>query len=151
MGKNNRVRRAAKARRRAREHDRRDPGRTGSGGFRGFTRSADPLLSDAEMVEGLFDLAATAARHSDTELGEHAVALLCTLDPPAVRPEAERQVLRAIAAAWNGGWQPIELVRQVRRSTDAPTSRLVLVAISADHAGRSASTLDARWNQSDPV
>lgn len=145
MGKNNRVRRAAKVKRRAREHDQRGSRHTGSGGRGGATRSAEPLLSDAEMVEGLLDLAVAAPLHSDAELGAHAVAALCTLDPLAVRPEAERQALRSLSTAWNGGWQPIELIRQVRRSTDAPTGRLALVTIAADHAGRAASTLDARW------
>jgi hypothetical protein len=50
-----------------------------------------------------------------------------------------------VAAAWNAGWQPTELARQVRRTADAITARLALVAISADHAARAPSTLDPRW------
>ena len=58
---------------------------------------------------------------------------------------AEQDIRGRIAAAWNAGWQPVELVRQVRRSTDMATTRLALVAISADHARRDPSTLDTRW------
>jgi hypothetical protein len=59
--------------------------------------------------------------------------------------EAERHLLMRIAAVWRGGWQPRELVRQIRRSGSAATLGLVLVAIAADLALRDAGTLDARW------
>jgi len=97
------------------------------------------------LVEGLLDLAAAAPRRHDLDVADRAVERLCTLDPSVVRREAERQVRRMVGAAWNGGWQPMELARQVRRATDAVAARLALVAIAADHAGRGESTLDPRW------
>src|SRR6478672_7673140 len=66
-------------------------------------------------------------------------------DHRTLLPEAEREIHLRIAAAWNAGWQPLELARQVRRTADAVVARLALVAISADHAGRDRSALDARW------
>ncbi len=58
---------------------------------------------------------------------------------------SERQILESVRAAWRSGWQPRELVRQIRRSCSAPTLALALVAIAADHVGRDASTVDRRW------
>ena len=64
----------------------------------------------------------------------HAVVdRLCEHDPFTVRGEAERRALVLIGAAWNAGWQPSELARQIRRTTDATTANLALVAIAADH------------------
>jgi len=55
------------------------------------------------------------------------------------------EIRERVARAWRAGWQPAELARQVRRTTDAATARLSLVAISADHAHRDRASLDARW------
>lgn len=145
MGKNNRARRAAKAKRRTRQHDQRRAQNGRDGRPTESAPSAEPIFSTAELVEGLLDLATGAPRLHDTELADGAVARLCTLDPSAVNREAERQILRKVGAAWNAGWQPMEVARQVRRTTDAVTAKLALVAIAADHARRRASTLDTRW------
>jgi hypothetical protein len=59
--------------------------------------------------------------------------------------EAERQIGEAIRTAWKRGWQPRELLRHVRRTTDPSTTALALVAISADLARRDCSTIDTRW------
>jgi hypothetical protein len=145
MGKNNRGRRAAKVKRRTREHDKRRGSNTRRDTPGGFDSAAEPIFTTAELVERLLALAAAAPRHYDRDVADRAVERLCTLDPSVVHREAERQVRRMVGAAWNGGWQPMELARQVRRATDAVTARLALVAIAADHAGRSGSTLDTRW------
>jgi hypothetical protein len=57
----------------------------------------------------------------------------------------ERRVLQLIGNAWNNGWQPRELVRQIRRTCGAPELALALLAIAADHHGRDPSTIDPRW------
>ncbi|HTD50405.1 MAG TPA: DUF2786 domain-containing protein, partial [Acidimicrobiia bacterium] len=144
MGKNNRARRAAKAKRRTSEHKRRGLNAQRDT-FGGFASSAEPIFTTAALVEGLLDLAAAAPRRHDLDVADRAIERLCTLDPSVVHREAERQVRRMVGAAWKGGWQPIELARQVRRATDAVTARLAVVAIAADHAGRAESTLDSRW------
>src|SRR5882724_8053802 len=68
-----------------------------------------------------------------------------TASPSRELLEAQRVVLLRIAAAWRSGWQPRELVRQVRRTANPTTVGLALVAIAADLALRDVSTLDARW------
>ncbi|MGO9874343.1 MAG: DUF2786 domain-containing protein [Acidimicrobiia bacterium] len=145
MGKNNRARRAAKAKRRTKGYDKRRGSSSRGDPFGGFASSGEPILTTAELVEGLLDLAAAAPRYRDVGVADRAVERLCMLDASVVTREAERQVRRMVAAAWNGGWQPLELARQVRRATDAVTARLALVAIAADHAVRAESTLDSRW------
>jgi len=145
MGKHNRARRAAKAKRRTREQGKRRGSNARGDTSGGFVSSAEPIFTTAELVAGLLDLAAAAPRRHDLDVADRAVERLCTLDPSVVHREAERQVRRMVAAAWNGGWQPMELARQVRRATDAVTARLALVAIAADHVVRGGSTLDARW------
>ena len=57
-------------------------------------------------------------------------------------PDHERTLLLQLAQAWNHGWQPRELVRQVRRTCAAPELGLALRALAADHHGRDASTID---------
>jgi hypothetical protein len=59
--------------------------------------------------------------------------------------EAERQIAEAIRTAWRQGWQPRELLRHVRRTTDPNTTALALVAIAADREGCGQSTVDIRW------
>jgi hypothetical protein len=59
--------------------------------------------------------------------------------------DAELDIGERINAAWRRGWQPRELLRHVRRTTDAATTSLALVAIGADRAGRPVSDLDPRW------
>lgn len=100
--------------------------------------------STADLADGLLDFVSTAGRGH--EFGrENAEAQLADLDVVAVDAEAERHVLLRVGAAWNLGWQPRELVRQVRRSADAHALALALVAITADHARRSGSSIDPRW------
>ena len=65
--------------------------------------------------------------------------------PQRANREAERRILACVAGAWNRGWQPVELARHARRTTNAHAARLALVAIAADHVRRASSTLDPRW------
>jgi Protein of unknown function (DUF2786) len=59
--------------------------------------------------------------------------------------DTELRILEAVRAAWRSGWQPRELVRQIRRTCGAPELALALLAIAADHRGRDATTIDSRW------
>ena len=72
---------------------------------------------------------------------------LCRLPLDLVRVEAAGALARAVSDAWGGGWQPSELVRQVRRTASAAAGQLVRAAIAADHAGRDAATIDPRWQE----
>src|ERR1700690_578945 len=93
----------------------------------------------AELLEHL------AYARYDHDFIERAVDRLSTTDPSAVTGEIERMARVKVAAAWNAGWQPAELARQLRRGADGDTGKLALAALAADHADRDASTLDARW------
>ncbi len=145
MGRNNRQRRAAKARRRSRDRGapsaRRDPNARSSGN----PRAGNPFFTARELAEGLLDLAASPRRSVHDELTVDAIERLCTLDRAVVTEESERYALRLTDAVWNGGWQPAELARQIHRATSAATARLALVVIAADHARRRAATVDPRW------
>ncbi len=60
--------------------------------------------------------------------------------------EAEALLLDLVDAAWKQGWQPAELLRHGRRSSDvAAGERLVAAAIATDHANRRSTTLDRAW------
>jgi hypothetical protein len=59
--------------------------------------------------------------------------------------EAQRRLLALIATVWNRGWQPAEVAREFRRTTDATMAALVLLVIAADHAAREHETIDQRW------
>ena len=145
MGKNNRMRRAAKAKLRASEHGRTDTSSTRNRGPSEGARRTDPPLSTADFIAGLLVIAVGAIQDHRAEIVDSAVEQLSALEPAAVCREAERQVLLTVGAAWRAGWQPTELARQVRRTANAVTAGLSLFAIAADHARRAASSLDARW------
>lgn len=144
MGKNNRSRRAAKAKRRANERARGDTRSARQSRTDESAHSTDPL-STAEFITGLLGLAVGAIQDHESEIVDAAVEHLCALAPTAVFRESERHVLLDVGAAWSGGWQPSELARQVRRVANAAAVRLSLFAIAADHARRPTSSLDARW------
>jgi hypothetical protein len=58
---------------------------------------------------------------------------------------AQTVLLRQVPNAWNHGWQPTELHRQLRRATNGTGARLVLGLIANDHRTRDASSIDRRW------
>ena len=107
--------------------------------------TGDQQFTTRESVERLLDLAATPLRRPHDELTNFAAERLCILPSAIVSQESERRVLQLTSAAWQGGWQPTELARQVQRATNATTARLALVVIAADHLRRRAATLHPRW------
>ena len=129
MGTKNRQRRAAEARKRARQHDRR----------RTEPRSG-PTAQPPITVRQLLWLAATD-RGPDRLA---ALDRLTTADPALVGREAETLLLLAIGGLWDNGWQPVEVVRLARRA-DGRAGRLMAAAVAADHARRDPSTLHPRW------
>jgi hypothetical protein len=143
MGKQNRRRRAAKAKQRANR-----------GRSRGYERdnhfwSADPPPDEPstarELAEALLEVAASPRQHVDDDVVAEATRQLHMLDRAVVSREAERWLLGVTEGVWKGGWQPAELVRQVQRAANATTARLARVVITADHARRRSTTLDPRW------
>ncbi len=149
VGKNSRSRRAAKRRKRAARNNGRhayddrkchDRVRTGTPG--GFDASIDPDRLIAELI----DLAPMHLQLGDHRFVDAAIDRLCACPPHRVQRAVAAELRRAIPELWVRGWQPIELIRQARR-TSALNASLARAAVSADHAGRRSSTVDQRWAQ----
>lgn len=151
MGKDNKARRAAKAKSRAKSRSRAgaDPaGQRSTGGSGSGWRSPadhDPLFTQAEVARNLLVLTAQA-QHRGDRFANEGLTRLRSMPAAVVDREAEVVLLNQVEAAWKGGWQPVELHRQGRRGCPtASGGRMVGLAVAVDHAGRRAATLDRRW------
>lgn len=149
VGKNNKARRAAKAKaRRGRTHTGPGPRSRGpdTGGQSGWRPPGDePLFTQAEQARGLLLLTAQAQHRGDRFAGD-GLDKLARMPPGVVDREAEAALLDQVDAIWAGGWQPAELHRQGRLGCRTVAgARLVAAAIATDHAGRRSVTLDSRW------
>ena len=145
MGVNNRQRRAAKTKRRAKER----AGRAGGGGWHGpgcrcGERADEPLFTPRERVAMLIDVAAAAARRGDDDELARAVHRLSTTDVVLVDGEAERALLGLLGVLWDNGWQPAEVVRHAARA-EPRAGRVAAAAVAADHTRRDPATLHPRW------
>ena len=149
MGTKNKQRRAAKAKRRAKDRSRRS-GHVGQGGWRrpgarADGRSAKPGFSAAERIRVLLERAAEALRRHDETFVDDAIATLAASDAKLVDRESEGALLMLIALLWDNGWQPAEAVRHARRA-DGRAGRLVATVVAADHAHRDPGTLHPAWS-----
>jgi hypothetical protein len=152
MGKNNRARRAAKAKAKAHSH-----------GFRGSAHARDQRFHrgdrsdtrastdgarapfDGEAARQLLLLAAEALRDGDP-VAHECLDVLRVAPVAVVDRAAEALVLALVASLWAAGWQPAELQRQGRIGcASSAATRLVSRAMATDHAGRRSVTLHARW------
>lgn len=141
MGKNNRARRAAKQRKRQVRDDRARCRPTSASA--GSTSA--PIFTQSEWLAGMFDLAPRRLVLGDQQFVDSVVERMREMPPKAIHRFAEAELLRSVAAMWSGGWQPVEVVRQVRRGGSVNSADLAKAAIVGDHAIRSACTIDARW------
>jgi hypothetical protein len=137
MGKNNRARRAAKAKDRRAQHRSTGPSRGGP--------TLDELTPE-ELAHDLFSLAVQLGVAGDAAL-DHAVATLAQLPPSITNNTIEDLLLEVPDHLWCNGWQPAEIVRQVRRKGNAALGRLTAVLVCADHLDRPADTLHPQWAQ----
>lgn len=170
MGKNNRARRAAKAKARAKERAQRP--QAGGGGERGFDpfrggssqgdRGFDPFQggggprrtagtgdrelfgSQAERARWLW-VATLQARYDKDRFETQGLAALGRMSPEFVSTAAEALALEQLDHVWQHGWQPAEVLRHVRMRAGAPGARLVTLAVANDHASRRLTTLQERW------
>ena len=129
MGRNNQKRRAAKKRR----EDRSGGGSSRHGEGRWW--GAGPSLRPA-VEAGLLAGAQVASDRDEREVGRIAADLAGL--PGAgglVTPVAGELLARVLASLWEGGWQPAEVVRQVRRRRREAHTGLVVSAMSAARAG----------------
>lgn len=142
MGKNNKARRAAKAKRRAQQAGH-ATGRTSEAYAGPFgIPGAGPSLADqaADAWSAALDLPAAAASRLP--------AILARLEriPAGVADEvAEQVLLRLPSHLWSSGWQPAEVQREARRRAGARAARLAEVAMLVDHERRPDQRLDPRW------
>ncbi len=142
MGLNNRQRRAAKAKRKARQTYSRqwagaDGGGTGSG-------SSERMFSDVERISFALNAAVDALLHDDEARLERFVDALATHVPALVARQAEDELRRCLPRLWDTGWQPAELVRQARRGS-ARTGRVMVAAVLVDHSARAPHTLHPQF------
>lgn len=147
MGKQNKARRAAKARSRQKARGygaarrARAAGETGGPDWSGF---ADAGWSAAEVARNAllraFEEAAGDPRRTNW------TDELASMPTSVVDREVEAIASLLVSGAWDGGWQPSELARHARlRGSSAATGRLARVAIAVDHRSRPSTTLDPRW------
>ncbi len=153
MGKNNRAHRAAKAKNKtkATRHHVSDsqvrdhhagcnhPGCNHGGG--GSTRPTQDLVRD------LVEFAAFTPIHGPDGpmAAPNIVAQLVQMPTALVDTELAGQLRPMVGLMWSNGWQPVELLRQIRRATSAVGMRLGTAAVLADHANRHADTLHPAW------
>ena len=122
MGTNNRQRRAAKARERAKRRARPTPPR---GDRFGDDDQPDDFSARQQQRSG----SNGHSGHGGTAWGSREIELHRLLD-----------------RIWAGGWQPAELVRHVRRATKGSVAtELVRRLIAVDHIRRRPGTLHPRW------
>ncbi len=138
VGTNNKQRRAAKAKRRAKTQGPRVDGRH-------HERSPfEPRLTPRDRARGLLEEAAAASFRGDSGYVDEAATMLTRLDARLVDQESEGALLVMTAQLWDDGWQPAEVIRHARR-TEARAGRLVATAVAADHRRRAPSTMHPQW------
>lgn len=104
------------------------------------------MFTPRDQARALLRHASTASMPRNDNVTNEAIQALAKLDPIVVERESEAALLAMIAALWQGGWQPAELIRLARR-TDAAIGLLALTAVAADHVPRSPSTLSPAWTE----
>ena len=142
MGKDNKSRRAAKAKVRARARAR---GAHGGAQRQAFEDTSAPLLTTEEIAGNLWVLAGQSLRRGDSFAVE-ALRRLDQMPRRLVLRAAEAPILEHVDLLWANGWQPVELLRQGRIGTPgAACARLLARAIANDQVGRRAATLGFAW------
>lgn len=142
MGRNNQARRAAKAKHRARQraqHAHRSQGRQDH-----WFPWSDPVFTEAERLQLLWSQAAQASLSGAQD--DPAMDRLREHDSAATHRVAQRLLLSDIDGIWRSGWQPAEVVRELRRSCSKAAAHLGRALILADHAThRARQWIDPRW------
>jgi Protein of unknown function (DUF2786) len=151
VGKNNRVRRAAKAKarqksRRGTPRGRNEPGAVDGTAFFRFAEDGSaargPTLQE-RTAQAWFE--ALTAMEDASHRVPGLVRRLAALPASVSDAHAQRVLLDLIGQLWSRGWQPAEVRRHVRITLNRSAAALVEVAIHADHAQRAGQSLDPRW------
>jgi hypothetical protein len=125
MGKKNRERRAAKARKRSRGHRH----RRGPDGFDSSWSGWSPSVRD------LFFAGAYAARAGDDATVHLAAERLAERRPVAVASEVGVHLEQQVRFCWEHGWQPLDLDRAAGRELGNTEAGLLRAVIAAEAAG----------------
>jgi hypothetical protein len=106
-------------------------------------RHRRPPLDD--VVQRLTQAAmwAQAPRSPVTE--QQARRLVGLDDGDLVLAAADRVISAAVARAWDGGWQPIDLWQLAGRFVSEDAAELAVVAVAADAARSSVAAMHPRW------
>jgi hypothetical protein len=161
VGANNRERRRAKQKARQEQQRRRqervgfEP-RSGHGAAAGtpsagwFGGRAERGVLPAHLVESVAREGVLALHGKDDE----AVRRCCAVLADGAGWAGGRQAVdlglavsaqRELSALWTRGWQPVDVVRAVRRDYGARQGRIVVDVIAAEMRGYAAATVDERW------
>lgn len=145
MGRNNQQRRRAKAK--ARRAATSSPGASFGAGARP-TVANEP--TDADECARLVVAALRAMEHGHPEPVEAAVAYLADFSQTTQRRlQMARTIMDLLRAqldqAWQGGWQPADLVRLARRTVGGTELAVLGDAVVADLGRYAAGTVDRRW------
>lgn len=143
MGMNNRQRRTAKVKRRAKASANANARRSSPPPW---GQRFDSTFTSRDEARALLRHAADAFTSRDTNGTREAIRTLATIDPHVVERESEAELLAMVGALWRHGWQPSELIRLARR-TDARVGLLAVTAVAADHKHRAPSTLSPAWTE----
>jgi hypothetical protein len=169
MGKNNKARRAAKAK--ARKAGQRGGHGRSSGAYDdpfgapfahpfgdpSANPFGDPSAGDGRgrpfepprrsVPEMRWEAMEAAARRKDDPELEKLAERMVRDDPVAGPRVAERLLTSYVDQLWRHGWQPAEVVRQARRKASKAAAQVVELAIHADHDRRSGQAIDPRWSE----
>lgn len=143
MGKNNRARRAAKAR----DRKRRATNRSGSEHRQAPPTDDEPSIPVDELIDGLLDLAPVRLSLGNRQFAEQAARRLLDCPRGAVVRAIEGELTRAVIRLFADGWQPAEVVRQARRRGGPNHAALVATAVVAHHARSHVEPIDPRWQR----
>ncbi len=142
MGRRNQERRAAKKRRDNRGHGAPHAGYEGSFGDGASLR----FTAELAVVGG----ARAAAARDEPEVDRLAARLAAlAADGVPVTSIAAETVARVLRALWGGGWQPVEVARQVRRRRREPHVALLVSALAAADcwADAAGAAMPAVWSE----
>lgn len=139
MGKNNKARRAAKARQKVRQGTPRSRGERDS-----YDEAGPTGESPVDRVASTW-YDALMAQEQAPQLVPGLVAVLAKLPEALVERHAEWLLGSLLGDVWRRGWQPGEVRRQVRIATRAQIVTLAELAMHAEHAGRTGKSIDPRW------
>lgn len=127
MGRNSQKRRA--------EKQRKDQQRRASSSTRGGAGDGRWSGGEAVRVEHVLMTAAAAGAHGGAAdraaVAESVVAYARQVGAAAFTPAAGRVVADGLVPAWEGGWQPSELVRHARRRCGDEHADLLVAALGA--------------------